>query len=273
MIKKVILDTDIGNDCDDAGALAMLCGYACRGKCEILGVACCTAKPYAPSCVRAIAEDYRLTFPVGRLTDGFDGVQDYYCGLFKEKQACSEEYIRFYRKIFVDNRDIILICIGPLHGMNLLLDSCADDISPLTGTELFKESVSRIYAMCGRFDGETEWNISMDILSARSFFLRCPVPVEVCPFEEGFGVMTGRNLREGSAAKKIYASFCKDKRGVRDSWDPLTVYAAVEGKKCRGERCRLTVDEKGKMTREEGRGHCVIKAQRDIAKILDKRMV
>ena len=157
--------------------------------------------------------------------------------------------------------------------MNLLLDSCADDISPLTGIELFKESVSRIYAMCGRFDGETEWNISMDILSARSFFLRCPVPVEVCPFEEGFGVMTGRNLREGSAAKKIYASFCKDKRGVRDSWDPLTVYAAVEGKKCRGERCRLTVDEKGKMTREEGRGHCVIKAQRDIGKILDKRMV
>ena len=64
----------------------------------------------------------------------------------------------------------LYVILGPLHGMNLLLDSCADDISPLTGIELFKKSVSRIYAMCGRFDGETEWNISMDILSARSFF-------------------------------------------------------------------------------------------------------
>ena len=186
----MILDTDIGNDCDDAGALAMLCGYARRGKCEILGVASGTAKPFAPSCIRAIGNDYALSFPIGALKDGFDASRDYYCGLFCGAWEEAEEYVRFYRRIFSRNRNILLICIGALHGMRVLLDSPPDDISPLNGTELFASAVSKVYAMCGRFDGETEWNIEMDIPSARSFFSRCPAPVAVCPFEEGVGVLT-----------------------------------------------------------------------------------
>lgn len=273
MIKKVILDTDIGNDCDDAGALAMLCGYARRGKCEILGVASGTAKPFAPSCIRAIGNDYALSFPIGALKDGFDASRDYYCGLFCGAWEEAEEYVRFYRRIFSRNRNILLICIGALHGMRVLLDSPPDDISPLNGTELFASAVSKVYAMCGRFDGETEWNIEMDIPSARSFFSRCPAPVAVCPFEEGVGVLTGKNLRENSAARRVYESFCKDKGGVRDSWDPLTVYAAIEEKNCRIAPCRLSLDEEGKMKREKGTEHAVISAKKGIGKILDKRMV
>ena len=167
----------------------------------------------------------------------------------------------------------MLICIGALHGMRVLLDSPPDDISPLNGTELFASAVSKVYAMCGRFDGETEWNIEMDIPSARSFFSRCPAPVAVCPFEEGVGVLTGKNLHENSAARRVYESFCKDKGGVRDSWDPLTVYAAIEEKNCRIEPCRLSLDEEGKMKRKKGTEHAVISAKKGIGKILDKRMV
>ena len=33
----IILDTDMGSDCDDAGAMALLHHYAAEGKVDILG--------------------------------------------------------------------------------------------------------------------------------------------------------------------------------------------------------------------------------------------
>ena len=38
MAEKIILDTDLGTDCDDAGAIAMLINMASEGKAEILGM-------------------------------------------------------------------------------------------------------------------------------------------------------------------------------------------------------------------------------------------
>ena len=46
MKKNIILDTDIGPDCDDAAALAMLNLYADQGLCRILGITHCTSNPY-----------------------------------------------------------------------------------------------------------------------------------------------------------------------------------------------------------------------------------
>ena len=45
-ITKILIDTDIGPDCDDTAAIAMLNIYSNQGKCEILGIAHCTSNPY-----------------------------------------------------------------------------------------------------------------------------------------------------------------------------------------------------------------------------------
>ena len=39
----IILDTDIGPDCDDVGAISVLHALANNGETEILGIMCCTS--------------------------------------------------------------------------------------------------------------------------------------------------------------------------------------------------------------------------------------
>jgi len=51
---KIIFDTDIDTDCDDAGALAVLHALADNGEAEILATVVSTRYPYSAPCVEAI---------------------------------------------------------------------------------------------------------------------------------------------------------------------------------------------------------------------------
>ncbi len=62
----VILDTDMNEDVDDAGALAVLHALADRGRAEILGITYCTSARWGVSAVRAVNRWYgRPDIPVG----------------------------------------------------------------------------------------------------------------------------------------------------------------------------------------------------------------
>ena len=43
-MKKIILDTDIGIDCDDAAAIGMLLQLEEEGKCFVEGITTCTTR-------------------------------------------------------------------------------------------------------------------------------------------------------------------------------------------------------------------------------------
>src|SRR5580700_9279822 len=60
--RPVIFDTDMGNDVDDALALAMLHALTDRGECELIGVTLTNANPAA--------------FPYIRMVNGFYGRDD-----------------------------------------------------------------------------------------------------------------------------------------------------------------------------------------------------
>ena len=54
-VERIILDTDMGYDCDDVGAMALLHHYADQGKVEILGVIYSSGKvPYGVGIIDAI---------------------------------------------------------------------------------------------------------------------------------------------------------------------------------------------------------------------------
>jgi len=55
---RVIFDTDMMTDCDDAGALAVLHVLADRGECEILATVVSVANPWAAACTDAINTYY-----------------------------------------------------------------------------------------------------------------------------------------------------------------------------------------------------------------------
>ena len=65
---KIILDTDMGPDCDDAGALALLHKLEKLGEAEILAVMHCTSSIWGPGCIDAINTYYkRPDIPIGTL--------------------------------------------------------------------------------------------------------------------------------------------------------------------------------------------------------------
>src|SRR5580692_9548591 len=64
--RPVIFDTDMGNDVDDALALAMLHALTDRGECELIGVTLTNANPAAVPYIQMINRFYgRADLPVG----------------------------------------------------------------------------------------------------------------------------------------------------------------------------------------------------------------
>src|SRR6202522_2935719 len=67
----VIFDTDMGNDVDDALALAMLHAFASRGELQLLAVTVSKDNPWAAEYVRLVDKYYgRGAIPVGIVHDG-----------------------------------------------------------------------------------------------------------------------------------------------------------------------------------------------------------
>src|SRR5208337_931921 len=78
--RPVIFDTDMGNDIDDALALAMLHALTDRGECELIGVTLTNANPAAVPYVRMVNRFYgRGDLPVGAAIEALkDGAGDGY---------------------------------------------------------------------------------------------------------------------------------------------------------------------------------------------------
>src|SRR5687768_10367927 len=63
---RIIFDTDMDSDCDDAGALAVLHALADRGEAEILATVASSKNPWSAPCVDAINTYYgRGDLPIG----------------------------------------------------------------------------------------------------------------------------------------------------------------------------------------------------------------
>ena len=72
--RPVIFDTDMGNDIDDALALAMLHALTDRGECQLIGVTLTNANPAAVPYVRMINRFYgRADLPVGAAIETLKG--------------------------------------------------------------------------------------------------------------------------------------------------------------------------------------------------------
>src|SRR6201992_2043493 len=101
----VIFDTDMGNDVDDALALAMLHAFASRGEVKLLAVTVSKDNPWAAEYVRLVDEYYgRGAIPVGIVHDGKTQEDGLYvgqgCGLHGQhpNEAAVEDAVQLLRK-------------------------------------------------------------------------------------------------------------------------------------------------------------------------------
>ncbi len=166
--RNVILDTDMGPDCDDAGALALLLQYCKKYDVKLLGVCNCTSNRYANGTIKAICEYYGIDEPyVGQykggemLPDGLKynkAVTKKYCKY--ENSACNaEDSIYFYKKLLTQAEDnsVTIITIGTLTTLAGILNE---------DKELFNRKVHSVVTMGGKAPKGKEFNIKCDPISA-----------------------------------------------------------------------------------------------------------
>lgn len=262
-MKELIIDTDIGIDCDDAVALGLTAGYVQSDKCTLKAVTCATTREYAPHAAGIILNYYGITCPIGKMTLpplGCDATDTYGRALYDryggvDAQTGAVELLR--KTLSASERKLTLVTIGPLSNIAALLCSGRDEYSPLDGEELVRRKVDAVFLMAGRFDGnkanKCEFNIEQDIKAAQIVADRCPAPMVYCPFEVGARVFSYPHAGDNPVFYAMYAfaRACRrpEKDFRRECWDPITCMLAIEGN-CAGlsysPRGRVAVQDDGK---------------------------
>lgn len=149
-MKKIIIDTDLGSDCDDVAALALANIYETAGRCEVLGVTYTTSLPWGPIAIDAVNCYYGHKYRIGKTKRtnflGNESTSKYAKELattFANNGIQVEDAVTLTRTLLQaqDAKEVTLIYIGQLNNLSDLLDSNADEISDLNGVELVKQKV------------------------------------------------------------------------------------------------------------------------------------
>ena len=136
---RIIFDTDMDSDVDDAGALAMLHALMNRGEVEILAVMISSTSPASAACAGAINTYYgRADIPIGSSKTGPNAEQWYHdsVGNFPHDLGSSDDApdaVALYRKILSAQPDhsVTIVTVGWLTNMADLLNSKPDRYSLL----------------------------------------------------------------------------------------------------------------------------------------------
>lgn len=241
---RVIFDTDVGGDIDDAGALAMLHALADRGEIELLAIGVVNGHEAAVPYVDAVNTWYgRPDIPIGTVRRGAPFQRDLYMAPIVATyphdltQATAPDVVSLYRKILAEQPDdsVTIVEVGPSTNLSQLLDSPPDLISPLSGVELVRRKVKH-YAGGGNGDGKLPrgkpgFNYHMDMASARNELAKLPgaVPV-VLAGGSGWSLKIGSCLWDAPPdhiVRKSYELYFKGARDMdRPTWDQLRVLYA-----------------------------------------------
>jgi beta-galactosidase/beta-glucuronidase/inosine-uridine nucleoside N-ribohydrolase len=203
---SIIFDTDMGNDIDDALALDMLFKYQDQKRANLLGVMLNKDYRHAPEFIDIMATWYGYpNIPIGVLKNGktLSGNDNNYTKTVADKQENGKplfkrtiqdyeslpQAVKLYRKLLSEQPDhsVTIVSVGFSTNLARLLDTPADEYSPLTGKELATAKVKLLSVMAGNFVEKTfvEYNVEIDKSSARKVFAEWPSPIIVSPFELG----------------------------------------------------------------------------------------
>lgn len=249
-MKTILLDTDMLTDCDDAAALAMLLNLEKAGECRIAGVCVSSRHPCSAAVVHAILTYYgRPDIPVGAPKNGRGAYRADSCFLEDVSQRFphalggnedAEDAVRVYRRILAEAEDggVTIATIGYMTNLADLLDSPADDLSPLEGRELVRRKVACWVCMGGNFPVDTardNVNFTRDMPSAYKALTEWPGIIHFVGREVGHNIFAGEGLRktpEDNPVRRAYE--LHRSRFTPDNWnhhtaDPSTVLYAVRG--------------------------------------------
>lgn len=248
---KLIIDTDIGNDCDDAGALAVAHNLANQKYCDILAITSDTSRKDGALAIEIINQYYQKNIPVGMTKKS--SFLDEQHGYGEYSRALVERYPQYINGRIIEDSTSLLrktlallngkarfVCLGPLNNIADLMQSTPCLYSNLTGIELINQKIESFIIMGGEFQTEkqlylegkkmiAEWNILQDIKSAQYVIHHLMCPIVFVPYSVGL-IKTGHLLfSDPNYHSPIKLSYQVHSKGPRQSWDPIAVYYAIMG--------------------------------------------
>lgn len=237
-MRSFILGTDWGEDCDDAVCVRVLARSHKAGKINFIGAGINTYTEYAAPSLYKFLEMENCIIPIGvdkncSKTDWQNRYQPRLAGMTDKRDSDFEDAVRVYRRLIAEAEGKVeIVEVGFLQVLADTLLSQGDDISPLTGMELFEKKVDKVWIMGGKWceQGGKEFNFSYTPFACRAsatVLEKCPCEITLLGWEVGAGVITGNTLSKDDYLYRVLADHgCPD---GRESWDPMTAILAVIG--------------------------------------------
>ncbi len=254
----IIFDTDLGYDCDDAGALGVLHALADLGEANPLATMTVVGAPHSAGALDVINTHYgRPDLPVGAYmgalwqdarpywlepdTDFLEPLVDKYPADI-ETRAQAQEVVALYRKTLAAQPDgsVTVVAVGFLQNLADLLVSPADEHSPLEGKALVAKKVKELVVMGGRYpanDETRDFNLmggpEKDGQAAQRVAKTWPTPIIFSGSEIGNEILTGSSLPATLPQNPVAHAYDlypgTNSEGERASWDLTAVLYAVRG--------------------------------------------
>lgn len=295
------MDTDLGFDCDDAGAIALADILHNNGKISLLAVTHSVNRQIGGAAIKCIDRYYgNPSVPVGiagryaidadrfyeefyakfRYADSFSGWKEkpsfykLFEGLKKEESEhgfSSAVDVTADALFGCEDDSVTFVCIGQANNVADMLEEVPLGRYGMTRRELFLKKVRNIVIMCGNFMeyekeyllGDLYWkgefNVLLDIASAKKLFSYTDFPIYVLDFNQGADVLAGSGLREqtDNPVRKMYLAHGDGKRLDLPAWDIMTVMFAsgvFDEMFTVGESGTVTIDDNGKSVFRTGAG-------------------
>lgn len=207
---NVIFETDMGNDVDDALAIDMLYKYNKQGRINLMAVMLNKEGEFPPKYIDLLNTWYgQKRIPIGlspRSNQSMVAGVNYTQVVCEEMDVNSKplykrsikDYskllpaVMLYRKLLAKAEDasVNIVSVGFSTNLSLLMDTKADQYSPLTGKELVARKVKRLVMMAGHMENPkfAEYNVVNDVTACQRIFNEWPTPIYVSPFELGLQV-------------------------------------------------------------------------------------
>lgn len=207
---RLILDTDFCGDCDDVLALGMIHALEARGQCRLLAVTVSADHDRAAPFVDAVNTFYgRPDIPIGVVGTGGVRASSKFLSLVDERDGGDWRYphdlksgrdaptaTAVLRRTLAARADgsVVVVQIGFATNLARLLETKADEHSPLAGIDLVRRKVRLLSLMAGAFepiegnDRYCEYNVIRDIESMRTVARHWPTPLVWSGFEVGIAL-------------------------------------------------------------------------------------
>ena len=202
---KLIFDTDMGNDVDDALALGVIHALQSRRECELLAVTLSKDNLFAVQYSALVNSFYgRPQIPLGRVRGGKTPEDGMFVRQVVEAAASAkhsgsgadaQDATSLLRRTLAAQPDgsVVFVVVGFSTNIARLLESKPDEHSPLDGRALVAKKARLLAMMAGRFGADRpkefqEYNVQVDVPSAAKVFAEWPTPIVISGFEIGLAI-------------------------------------------------------------------------------------